>query len=209
MSFDGEEMVATPYPKEFLPNHASFYKWISKKEQKRKLIAQRVYEKGLGKEIENWEVEYSNVAIDGVWDLRIDAVEGGQSSPRSILIEYKTSVDEMNVDQVIRQIKRRRLEPDSLADLPRKLFFRLSSNSEYQRYRDGEVVLASFDRRFEEYRSLFENEGIQLLIFSNGDRTSIKSLLGIRFNVPSISSHNPAEQYGELIEVREFAKTVR
>jgi len=62
---------------------------------------------------------------------------------QKIYVEYKTSLEESDPQEVIRQIKR-------------------MSGYDVRNKDSNKRVLATCDERFEKYRTLFENEGIEL-----------------------------------------------
>lgn len=86
-------------------------------------------------------------------------------SDHELYIEYKTSIEELNIEATIRQVKNRGQHSDHHTT----------------------VVLATFDPRFEQYRSTIENEGIRLCIFDDVYRQTIQD----RFDDSSKTSLNP------------------
>jgi len=70
-------------------------------------------------------------------------------------IEYKTSIEESSIDELIRQVKKR--------DKP-------SSSNIDKKYR----LVVTFDPRFERYRNLLENEGLKLFVYGESKRKELE-----------------------------------
>lgn len=119
----------------------------------------------LTKNHEMFEFEYTNKHTDGFWDIKIS----DDVLPKTCLVEYKTSVNEMSIDDILIQIKKRRNIPGqknnltSLFDKEFEGFSNLIDETWYEE-KSYKTVLVTFDSRFEKYRRLLWNENIELLI---------------------------------------------
>lgn len=108
----------------------------------------------------------------GVWDIVAKGVtfyecwngiqeKNQECSKRfSFCIEYKTSLEESNIDQLLRQIQNRKY-PDYIYDYDSIKF-------------EPITIIVTFDDRFEKYRPVIENEPISLVILDDEIRKEIK-----------------------------------
>lgn len=98
-------------------------------------------------EIKSVSYEFGHECFEGFWDLLIETTE------EKILVEYKSGGDESNIEEVIRQIhQRQQINSEKAKDL--------------DWYIEGnyKVWMLSFDPYFENFRSVFDNSDIQLVV---------------------------------------------
>lgn len=157
---------------DYLPIHDHFYGYYSKNKQEINIeLRQSIDNVGaylnslydspnlrkLG-EYSSHTFEYPG-SQSGTWDLKIefDSTVGLNGTHNiSFLIEYKTSLEESNVEQLIRQIKNRGIAPTP-------------SGYYFVRF------ILTYDDRFEIYREVIENEDIVLCILPKDHIPEIKS----------------------------------
>lgn len=130
-----------------LLNHDQFYNITAKNPQLLKEIVENNF--GNQKEILDVENEYQHFSFNGAWDLKIELAD------RIYLVEYKTSIGESNIEEVLRQIKQRMVVNTDVDGFKHLNWYR---NQEYT------PVLISLDQRFEKFRELFEQNNIQLIV---------------------------------------------
>jgi len=118
---------------------------------------------------QDFRVEVGNKST-GVWDIVYKGIVNKNKGSKvyvSLCIEYKTSIEESNVNELIRQIKQR--------DDPAYIHQRPGSNNSVATPVWKPIkFLVTFDKRFEKYRKLIENENIKLVIMSSGHLDNIE-----------------------------------
>lgn len=158
---------------DYLPTHDHFYSWISSKEKQFLDIFDQVHGSGNGnwlstfldKEDIDFRYEFEKSPFNdrtGYWDIygRLSGGHGRSYSEKKIFVEYKTSLEESNVEEIVRKIKKR--HKDARA-------YDIMINSS---------CLVTFDKRFSKFRSIFENESISLIVLSDAKRRKIGKEFG-------------------------------
>lgn len=106
-------------------------------------------------EIDGLEFEYGQSGSQGFWDIKIN---------KDLLVEYKSDVDEMNIEALIRQIKNRRKSFDKPDKLGKPFSSGIGGRSVEISSSEFTEVVVSFDSAFEKYRQVLENEDIELVV---------------------------------------------
>lgn len=163
---------------EYLPNHDEFYGHLSKnsieyfkiigsKLGAQKLIYLSPSNKDINEEFNHLRYEEHNFEAGnskrGVWDVVYKFSGKGEDEQKircSYCIEYKTSLEESNINELLRQIKQRKP--------PKEIIVR--GNVSWEPIN----ILLTFDYRFEKYRQVIENEFIGLIILDNSKKQRIK-----------------------------------
>lgn len=121
-----------------------------------------------------FEFEYSNQYTDGFWDLKVSE----DFLPKNCLIEYKSSINEMPIDDVLIQIKKRREcvnHNEENSELFSSELGNLDIEDNWYENQDYKTLVVSFDSRFEKYRRILWNEGIDLLLLDFEDFEDVES----------------------------------
>jgi len=173
--------------KDYLPTHDHFYGAFAEnpsyyfKEIYENTDVYRVYCEAFEKDltsIENYQFNDFSFEVGskskGLWDLVIKVnAEGMKEKYRrgeyqeveasanfALCIEYKTSIEESQINELLRQIENR--------NIPSYL-------KKHDTYTHAPVmVLVTFDQRFEKYRPVIENENISLVILDENKISDIK-----------------------------------
>jgi len=115
-------------------------------------------------QIRDFSFEVGNKS-NGLWDLVIKCKAIGSNVDFAFCIEYKTSIEESQINELLRQIQNRK-KPRYIAGQQRQYEARKSFASV--------KILATFDQRFEKYRPVIENENISLVILDKDKIFRIK-----------------------------------
>jgi len=158
---------------DYLPTHDHFYGYFSKERNKilyklNSSINTQEYLSSLYRNVPRINNSHDGVSHNfehdghraGTWDLKIEwknKLGNINSKSLSYLIEYKTSLEESNIEQLIRQIKNRGIESPK------------HNVGYFARF------ILTYDERFEMYRDVIENENIVLCILPKDHIPEIKS----------------------------------
>jgi hypothetical protein len=160
---------------DYLPTHDEFYGDLSRKPAEYFGEICKQYHPGeLGSLYTEKDVQFERMSYKdhhfeagckskGIWDVvyKFDAKTKDSDRKRfSLCIEYKTSLEESDVNELLRQIKRRG-PPEEIIEY---------NNVQWPVIR----LLVTFDRRFEEYSAVIENEYIGLVVLPESRKGQVK-----------------------------------
>jgi len=171
--------------KDYLPTHDHFYGSFAKKP---KNYVQEIYENTDVPLLYSEETTIDLTSIEkysyidfsfevgnkskGLWDVVIKCNAAGREQKYvngkgsktnanfALCIEYKTSIEESQINELLRQIQNRKI-PEYLI-------------KHHSITHTPVMVLATFDQRFEKYRNVIENENISLVILDEDKLPEIK-----------------------------------